>query len=1183
MSYTPIGQLEKPTKGYIPIGSEIPKKETPVSLDLGTDIFGTQTSTLATLPQEYKTIQQVAGEFTKEVGQSIARNVASAGLTIAGAVAPRELKPFVGSLKEDDFKSFLAKGTFETIFGKGEEVKTIEQRIAEAEPKVEEFKKELEIVSKSPDLTPTERLITTILANLDTPSITFLGIMGSTGIDLTPFGGLEKNVFKSMIKAKTAGKAIEVLTKMGVADDLARQFAEDVVKVTDDKAAKKLFEHIANVQQTTKAAPKTAPKLQPLAQEAPKALAPVKPISTRIAGVRYKDLDEIAEAIKRQDISREQLDEARMSLVFFEDSLQDMPGKQLAKFISRKEGQFLDPKSPSFAKTTRARQVLIEKERKILNVSQGAFEGTSLSDRFDDPDVIREAIEDYTKRKERIEKLKGDIRVLRQQKSLTRKGEELIRLAQKDRRVAFRALKGRYNLNDADLERIRGGKNLSIMTKDQFKSFMAKAENVADDIEAHRAAEIQLQATIFHKELQKWENVRDALKFPKSLDEMSIEQLTKLEEVLAQYKTGDEFLPVRMMETLSNTRLKDARTTREILEVLAKEKGLTVEEVSKIQPSEFHRFMGDHMLAREHPFFENLVLVKNKSFLEANARIIELSDKADELIKVARGSRPRGLAERLVPTDENIVKWLESDSVVRTGLAKEMTSEELRAARFMDSTFREYYDYLVLKHSEKKFSRFEDKYFPHVRRNFFEAWKEDGILKAFREMWDKYAQDEKYLNILNERTNEILPYEKWVGFTQFRTDKLIPTSNAAKAFESYVTTLEKAKHLDAIVPEIMAYVHVLSPRRMSERGIELDTSLKRFVKEWVNANKGRTPKGFFVPGGKMDWALRSSVALTRFLDLGLNFTTQIASPIGEQVMNLTMLKPVAYKTALVRRGTAQGRMIINKYENFVGRGFFKELSRASNNASDNLMSSIFAIFHGAIVKGNEIFLLGKLTEEEFKAGVVSTERLAKLLVEMNKYRAVKGTESIMGRTGEAIAFKQYKSWAIPIVRATATNALDLAKMIRKEGVFKAINSDAGKELFYSVGIGSAIGIGVYAYFTELQEKGGKRTFMEDMAYKAMRDSMSMLGALDPTLWSGIRVADFYEDLSKTLYDLITLDTLKTTGEFKGVKGLERLFTPRAVSQFLPKDEQKQSPAGKLKSPKLLEAGSSKLPAPRGLK
>ena len=76
------------------------------------------------------------------------------------------------------------------------------------------------------------------------------------GLDITQFGGTKKGAFLAFKEANTVGDALGVLRKMGVADDLARQFAEEVVKVTDDKAAEKLFHHIANIQQTTKVTPR---------------------------------------------------------------------------------------------------------------------------------------------------------------------------------------------------------------------------------------------------------------------------------------------------------------------------------------------------------------------------------------------------------------------------------------------------------------------------------------------------------------------------------------------------------------------------------------------------------------------------------------------------------------------------------------------------------------------------------------------------------------------------------------------------------------------------------------------------------------------------------------------------------------------------------------------------------------
>ena len=81
------------------------------------------------------------------------------------------------------------------------------------------------------------------------------------GLDVTPWGGSEKNLFKAMVKTKTVGEALSLLAKAGVADDLARQFASDVVKVADEKSAKVLFENIANLQKTTKVAKPAVPAI----------------------------------------------------------------------------------------------------------------------------------------------------------------------------------------------------------------------------------------------------------------------------------------------------------------------------------------------------------------------------------------------------------------------------------------------------------------------------------------------------------------------------------------------------------------------------------------------------------------------------------------------------------------------------------------------------------------------------------------------------------------------------------------------------------------------------------------------------------------------------------------------------------------------------------------------------------
>lgn len=872
--------------------------------------------------------------------------------------------------------------------------------------------------------------------------------------------------------------------------------------------------------------------------------------------IKVPTIDEIKELGKRvdnlagktKDEIKLELDNLGQRLGVVEETIDDMPGKKLQKFISRKEGEFIYPKEGSI------------QEQNLLKTSESAFEGTPKFDLYDNPDTIREAIEEYHDTRALVNDLKGQMTELRKESAVITKGQVATAVGVRQRRNQYRVIQNRWNLTDNDMRRFLHGRNLSAIGETEWQDFVSQANKLGEQTEIHRDAMIQLKATIENKDLKKWDNLRAALNLP-PIHQMDTEQIKNFEKILDQYKTGDEFLPTRMMQTIDNTELKGFKTTREVLETLSKKSGKAVEEMP-IKPTEFHRLLGDRRLAKQHPFFEVLVERKNRGLIEAESRIIELGDEVDDLVKKARDSRPRTLAEKAIPTDENIVRWLEADENGKVALAKDMTSQELKAAKRMDEIFKDYYDYLVKKHAEQKFSRFEGQYFPHVRRDFLEAWKDDGLIQAFREMKSKYKQDAFTMNILNEQTQEILPYEKWIGFSQFRTGNLIPTSNASKAFNSYVTALEKAKHLDAMVPEVMAYVHALSPRNLTQHGLELDTSLKKFVREYINANKGRVPKGFFNPGGSFDVYNRGLITLTRMLDLGFNFTTQVAAPVGENLMTLTMLKPQGYKTALARYLTKDGKEIINKYKAFTGRTPWEEMSKASNNIGDKLMSGAFAIYGKSTQQANALFLLGKMTDEEFATKIISSQRLAEIKLEMSKYRSVRGMESILGRTTELEAIKQYKSWAIPIVSATAENAIELSRLVRKDGI-KALSSNAGKELFYSIGIGSAVGLMTYGKYRELKDKGGERSFIEDVVYKAMRDAVSIFGAFDPTLWSKVRVADFLEDIAKASYDLIMLEEYKTTGKLKAPKEFQRTLTPAILKRVLPEEETPKAKKGGL--------------------
>lgn len=1235
--------------------------------------------------------------FLKEVGQSVARNIGSAALSISGKIQGKTADP----LKAEDFDSYLGQALFETMFGVGQEIKPIETRIAEAEPKFDEWKRELEDISNTPGLNAREKLVTTVLSNLDTGSTVFMGIMGSVGLDITPFGSTRKGVTEVLIKSSKPADAISVLMRMGVPEDLAKFHAQDVVAIKTTSQADAFLDNLQGTIKTTKVAERapTAP-VSPVARsieprvgnaisqenkvtEAFNNSTAQKPVgsfeigtfgenqfakkatqkdrfpiselpitvqnvthayraSDNPANYRYNNIAWVADISNgetrviytRQNArgAEEILNAHTLSDPRFEQTLKTFgaPDQSRTGILSLErstpiplaDGGIAKPSiiSPKLQvaqkRITGGLEQKIElatMERELMRdvISENQARGLSkfasrktgelpevtgekgkgifrqkgddiVTERgFPDSESAREAFVRYKELKISEQESSAVVRELKASRAESNKLVAALRNQVSERKALVNAVDEVYGLSEKDITRASRGRDFRQMSDTTFREFTDNLEKIGGEVAERRQARIQLEATIQEKELQKWENIRDLLKLPKSFSEMTVEQLNKLDEVLSQYKTGDEFLPVRMMETLPATALKDAKTMREVLEVLAKEKGITVEQAGKIKVPELGRFMGGHTLARQHPFFDLLVRRNAEGFLESNARIIELTDGYETLIKAARASRPRGLLGRLVPTDSQITKWLQVVSgEEKAALAREMTEAELKAGQYQEKAYRAYYEDLVKKHAGKKFSRFEDQYYPHVRRPFLEAAKEDGFLKALKETQDKFAQEEKLMGILNERTGEILPYEKWIGFTQFRSGALIPTENTAKAFEAYVTTLERARYLDAMTPEVMAYVHALSPKRLTPKGLEMDTSLKRFTKEWLNANKGRVPKGFFEPGSRMDWGLRSSVTLTRFFDLAYNLPTQFVSPAGEQMMTLTMLKPKAYALAAYRFKTSQGRAIATKYKNFVGRTFWDELTRASNTAGDTFMSGAYSIFGVATRRANATFLLGKMTPDEFATGVISTERLAKLTVEMGKYRKVKGMESIMGRTGEGAVVTQYKGWAMPALRATITNTGDLVGIIRSKGVKAAFASDEGKELFYSIGISSAIGVGTYSYYQDLKTKKD-RNFVEDTIFKGLRDSMTILGAIDPKTWTSVRIADFYADFGRAMTNLVWLEEYKTKGkgfekgDLKGVQQLQRMFTPAPVRQIQKELVEPQSEFDKMQEDQTVKSAEEK--------
>ena len=711
-----------------------------------------------------------------------------------------------------------------------------------------------------------------------------------------------------------------------------------------------------------------------------------------------------------------------------------------------------------------------------------------------------------------------------------------------NRRSFIKATQKQFGLSDNDLKTITR-RDIRLMSNVEFKKHLDNILIKSEQLAEKKQLINEVQGNIQRLELQKVDNLQEALKFP-TIPKMSPEQLGKFNETLNQFKQGDEFLSVRKLQTVDNTDLKGIKTIREAKERLAKELNTDVAKLDNIKVEPLDRFRYDTALAEKNPFYGLMVDTVNKSMLNAEARFLQTESKINTLINAARKSRKQGIIDKFVPQDKEIFKWLESPDEVKKTL--NLTNEELEAAQYIQKQYADMRDYLVQFGTLKKYRQ---DYITHINRGFLEEWKETNLLSAMKNVFKQYQNEEAIFNIIDD-TGKILPLEKFFQFSMRRTGKIAPTQNVANAFLSYLKAFEKKSALDSVVPKLDIYAHSLTPKILTPRGLEFDRSLKTFVNEWLNTKKGRTAKIVGIEqGGKIDLLLRAGKAFTSTLDLGLNIPVGIAARAGENMTNFVNLGTKKYALGLIRARTQQGKKIASAYKNFIGRTPFSELSDASKGLGDKLFNSAFGLFKDATTRANKTFLLGSLSDQEFKTGLLSAERLAFLKSEMGRYRVVEGAKSVVGSTSLGNVLTQYKSWAIPPIRTTIDN---ISKLIKNPSLIK---QREGQELLRATM--ATLGV-VFAYKAFAGDEEDK-SFLGTITNKIYRDSMTLVGALDPkTITSEPRLVSFMADLGESLSQIVKLE---------GFKQAQRTLTPRLIKQFIPSKE-KSEPKNKGGLPKL---------------
>ncbi len=735
------------------------------------------------------------------------------------------------------------------------------------------------------------------------------------------------------------------------------------------------------------------------------------------------------------------------------------------------------------------------------------------------------------------------------------------------RRYKIRIIRDYFNLTDKDIKGL-AKRDLRYMTDLEFDQFMDDIAERAMELNTTHELKNSLVDHINKYELKKVDNMRLALQLP-PIEKMNIKQLEKFHDAILPFEFADEFLSVRKLETLDNTELAGMRTVREIKDNLIdkfKKDGAKISDKTIAKVDFGDRFKYDTALANKSPFYNLMVQETLKSQLQAEQVYLNIEEQTEALVKKARDSRKKLKGEPLkvrignvlVPQDKLVFKWLESNEAKKEKLQANMTNEEIDLAVYIQTQYAKMRDILV---ENQTLEKFRENYITHTQRSFWEAVKDDSFLTAIKEQVTQNRRQQAYFDIIDD-TGNILPLEKFFSFSlrripeetkkQLRADGLDvgidPTKNVAKAFLTYFRAFSNKAHLDNVIPMLDSYVFVLQDReKKTPRGLELDTALKNFFNDWMNTKKGRAKKLYVLDQGtKLDTALRAGNALVTIIDLGLNIPVGLASNVGETAMNYIQLGNRKMARGVKRKFSKKGKAMLKKYENFTGKGALAEMNEVSKDIGDKLLEGTFFLFKVANVRASQTFFLGSITDQEWESGEVSPERLAQMKIDMGRYRAVQGSESIIGKTSLGKTFTKYKTWAIPSLTSMTGNVKKMVKMLKDEkGLKRIINPIKTKE-FQELFRATIPMLVLYSLFSA---KDDDDSYTNQLITKIRREILSSISALSPKMWLGIpRMQTFLEDIGTGIDQLLKLEEYKTIEGKKGIQTLKRTVTPQVIKQ-----------------------------------
>lgn len=670
--------------------------------------------------------------------------------------------------------------------------------------------------------------------------------------------------------------------------------------------------------------------------------------------------------------------------------------------------------------------------------------------------VTREALRDVARR------LKLRKRLLEQKDFYMSLGKgqgkkEAFSMIQKRGRV-IRGTQEMFGISDAKAKELIGSKRINQMSEKQFNEFLTWFTNNAQLQSAMQDARDEVTAILFEKQFQKEDNLRKSLGLP-PLNQMTEAQATMYAGILYTYQFGDVFLTKREMETSARTKYEEIKTERELIDKIEEVAGIPRGELKTIDATSSDRYKNWFQLSKKNLFYDWLVgrnmIAKTKEIQQVYMFRREL----DTLTRNARKSRSseKSLKDNIwdfvAPTDAEVFEAL------NTGDFSKLTTEEKLLADFLTMMFRTKYDNLT-----KNFKDFKgrENYVTHMSRDFFETLKDTGSLKEAYDIFRKEQKDtENAVEILAGQTGEILAFDKFLPYMLKRSDKIIPSKNVSRIALTYFTATTRKELLDEFIPEAMLTLHgykVLNGQ--TAKGLDLKPFLETFTKEYLNNAKGRRIDFITRQGSDWDTGLMAFTSWISFKYIGGNPILAFMNLFGDLVA-LSAGTTNAQKVQSVVR-SFKSNNVDEAIRGLIGHNPLVDLLNTQTGLFQRILPVWFSMMSSTSYLANKFTVKGLLTEEEFKTGIITDERIQEMARQINKFKLTDSYgRSLVGSTTAGKASLQFKTWAVPFLITGIEHIKSFATVLKEKGFNPETKKDA-IELARIVIIGGLMYVAVQA-------------------------------------------------------------------------------------------------------------------------